>query len=73
MKDLENLGLQVREVNDVYICRTQKGNLIVIDYSYDEMFEGSYWHVEFYNTNATHLFDNFEDVLEVVKNYLGGK
>lgn len=69
--DLEALGLTVRKVGDCWICRTQLGNLLVVDHSKDEFFGDEVWRFETYNNPTIHCFDKFESLKEDLSAYLG--
>lgn len=67
---LEELGLDVRKIDNVYICRTKSRNLIVVDYSYDELAEMNLYHLETYNTKTINGYEKQDHLLEALKNYL---
>lgn len=69
-RKLTDLGLTVRQNGNVYICRTQRDNLVVVDFGYDDLIEKEVWSLETYNNPTVNCFENVDDLLEALKNYL---
>lgn len=67
---LEELGLSVRRNGDCYICRTPRGNLLVVDFAKDEFFGDEMWWFEAWNNDTINCYSEFDDLLEALKNYL---